>query len=100
MTPPGALDELTIVGVEARSYVRGALDPRWQIPAERDWYVRRLLRSAIETPSAVELFTRAAAAFLAGWVSHRGMSDPPPPAQEPKRFPWEEPLPGPAEDPT
>jgi hypothetical protein len=25
--------------------------------------------------------------------------DPPPPAQEPKRFPWEDPLPGSAEDP-
>lgn len=51
--------------VDARWYVRGALDPAYATPEARDAYLRVILTSA-----ARHRLT-AASAFLRGWAEHR-----------------------------
>lgn len=53
-----ALDaEVFQAGLEARYYVRGAMDPAYATPEARDAYVKTL-------------YPEQAAAFLRGWVEH------------------------------
>ncbi len=51
--------------VEAIYYTRGALDARYETPAQRDAYLRVLLRCGEHHDVAV-------AGFLRGWVEFRG----------------------------
>lgn len=51
--------------VEALYYTRGAMDSRYETPAQRDAYLRVLLKAGLHSDVAV-------AGFLRGWVEHRG----------------------------
>ncbi len=51
--------------IEAIYYARGAMDARYETPAQRDAYLRVLLRCGPHHDVAV-------AGFLRGWVEHRG----------------------------
>jgi hypothetical protein len=63
-----AREEVRQAGLEARYYVRGAMDPRFTAPEARDAYVRTILRTAdYWTEGGRSL---RAAAFLRGWVEH------------------------------
>lgn len=59
-----ARQEVRQAGLEARYYVRGAMDPRFTTPEARDAYVRDLLLGGAEWGAF------RAAAFLRGWVEH------------------------------
>lgn len=50
--------------VEALYYTRGGMDARYETPAQRDAYIRVLLRCGEHSDIAL-------AAFLRGWVEHR-----------------------------
>lgn len=56
--------EVTLAGLEAKYYVRGAMDPAYANPDARDSYVRTLSLAWKRGPNY-------AAAFMRGWVEHR-----------------------------
>lgn len=66
------LDPVRKAGLEARYYVRGAMDPTYATPEARDAYVKNLCSQA---GSPVTDFHALAAAFLRGWVEHHGQDD-------------------------
>lgn len=60
-----AAEEVRQAGLEARYYVRGAMDPTYATPEARDAYVRAMVWTSDDSFR----FDRAAS-FLRGWVEH------------------------------
>lgn len=65
-----AREEARRAGLEARYYVRGAMDPRFTTPEARDNYVNDMLAGWDGSPWEPEGRAFRAAAFLRGWVEH------------------------------
>lgn len=65
-----AREEARRAGLEARYYVRGAMDPRFTAPVARDNYVNDMLAGRDGSPWDPEGRALRAAAFLRGWVEH------------------------------